>query len=155
MADIEQIHEIAVRWCDKFKDPMVIFQSLCRDDVKPTVNGMCNSLWIHRDTLHTWRTGEYRADPHRAIIMKAYRVMEELREGYMLNGKINPVSGIFFPRICSMVMQTSRSLSLLRIMVFSRQMLRPLRQSMMSYQRDKERPGSHPWSLSSLLLNAL
>ena len=68
----------------------------CADsDMKPTVNGMCNALGIHRDTLHTWRTGEYRADSHQAIVMKAYRVLEELWEDYMLNGKINPVSGIF------------------------------------------------------------
>jgi hypothetical protein len=66
--------------------------------MKPTVNGMCNALGIHRDTLHTWRTGEYRADSHQAIIMKAYRVLEELWEDYMLNGKINPVSGIFLSK---------------------------------------------------------
>ena len=71
----------------------------CADsDMKPTVNGMCNALGIHRDTLHTWRTGEYRADSHQAIIMKAYRVLEELWEDYMLNGKINPVSGIFLSK---------------------------------------------------------
>ena len=71
----------------------------CADsDMKPTVNGMCNALGIHRDTLHTWRTGEYRADSHQAIVMKAYRVLEELWEDYMLNGKINPVSGIFLGR---------------------------------------------------------
>ena len=71
----------------------------CADsDMKPTVNGMCNALGIHRDTLHAWRTGEYRADSHQAIVMKAYRVLEELWEDYMLNGKINPVSGIFLSK---------------------------------------------------------
>lgn len=67
-------------------------------DMKPTVNGMCNALGIHRDTLHTWRTGEYREGTHQAIILKAYRVLEELWEDYMLNGKINPVSGIFLSK---------------------------------------------------------
>ena len=74
------------------------FDHCAENDMKPTVNGMCNSLGIHRDTLHTWRTGEYRADSHQAIIMKAYRVLEELWEDYMLNGKINPVSGIFLSK---------------------------------------------------------
>jgi hypothetical protein len=74
------------------------FNHCADNDMKPTVNGMCNSLGIHRDTLHTWRTGEYRADSHQAIIMKAYRVLEELWEDYMLNGKINPVSGIFLSK---------------------------------------------------------
>ena len=71
----------------------------CADsDMKPTVNGMCNALGIHRDTLHTWRTGEFRGDSHQAIVLKAYRVLEELWEDYMLNGKVNPVSGIFIAK---------------------------------------------------------
>lgn len=74
------------------------FHHCAESDMKPTVNGMCNALGIHRDTLHSWRTGEYRADSHQAIIMKAYRVLEELWEDYMLNGKINPVSGIFLSK---------------------------------------------------------
>jgi hypothetical protein len=43
----------------------------------------------------SWKNGDYRENTHQAIILKAYRVMEELWENYMLNGKINPVSGIF------------------------------------------------------------
>ena len=74
------------------------FNHCAESDMKPTVNGMCNALGIHRDTLHTWRTGEFRADSHQAIILKAYRVLEELWEDYMLNGKINPVSGIFLSK---------------------------------------------------------
>lgn len=68
----------------------------CADnDMKPTVKGLCNSLGIHRDTIHTWKTGEARAGTHRDIVLKAYDMLEELWEDYMLNGKINPVSGIF------------------------------------------------------------
>ena len=65
-------------------------------DMKPTVNGMCNALGIHRDTLHEWKTGQSRRNSrHQEIVLRAYRVMEELWEDYMLNGKVNPVSGIF------------------------------------------------------------
>lgn len=64
-------------------------------DMKPTVVGMCNSLGIHRDTLHTWKTGEKRKGTHQEIVLRAYRMLEELWEDYMLNGKVNPVSGIF------------------------------------------------------------
>ena len=74
------------------------FGHCINNDMKPTVNGMCNALGIHRDTLHTWRTGEYRAGTHQAIILRAFRVLEELWEDYMLNGKINPVSGIFLAK---------------------------------------------------------
>ena len=72
------------------------YMDLCTQfDMKPTVKGFCNSLGITRQTLLTWKNGEYRANSHQAIIVKAYNVLEELWEDYMLNGKINPVSGIF------------------------------------------------------------
>lgn len=74
------------------------FNHCIDNDMKPTVNGMCNALGIHRDTIHAWRTGEHRPDSHQAIILKAYRLLEELWEDYMQNGKINPVSGIFLAK---------------------------------------------------------
>lgn len=64
-------------------------------DMKPTVSGMCNAIGIHRDTLHTWKTGEARRGTHQEVVLRAYRVLEELWEDYMLNGKVNPVAGIF------------------------------------------------------------
>lgn len=68
----------------------------CADnEMKPTVTGFCNALGVHKDTIRTWYNGEFRAGTHQDIIRKAYRVLEELWEDYMLNGKINPVSGIF------------------------------------------------------------
>lgn len=71
------------------------FQHCIDNEMKPTVKGFCNSLGVSRKTLMEWRHGNYRATTHQAIIMKAYDLLEELWESYMLNGKINPVSGIF------------------------------------------------------------
>jgi hypothetical protein len=71
------------------------FCHCANNEMKPTVTGFCNSLGIHRDTLHTWKTGEARKGTHKEIIVRAYRVLEELWEDYMLNGKVNPVAGIF------------------------------------------------------------
>ena len=71
------------------------FHHCADNEMKPTVTGFCNALGVHKDTIRTWYNGEYRADTHQAIIVKAYKVLEELWEDYMLNGKINPVSGIF------------------------------------------------------------
>jgi hypothetical protein len=71
------------------------FEHCAVNEMKPTVKGFCNALGVHRDTIHTWRTGEYRAGTHQAIIVRAYDLLEEMWENYMLNGKINPVSGIF------------------------------------------------------------
>lgn len=65
------------------------------DDIKPTVTGFCNSLGISRQTLLNWKTGTYRADSHQTVILNAYSILEEMWEHYMMNGKINPVSGIF------------------------------------------------------------
>ena len=74
------------------------FGHCAENDMKPTVNGMCNALGIHRDTIHAWRTGEFRAKTHQAVILKAYSLLEELWEDYMMNGKINPVAGIFLSK---------------------------------------------------------
>ena len=70
---------------------------LCMEnDMKPTVKGFCNALGgISRNTLWTWRTGQYRKGTHEEIIVRAYDVLEEMWENYMSNGKINPVAGIF------------------------------------------------------------
>lgn len=70
--------------------------SLCTlNDMKPTVTGFRNALRIGKTTLWEWKQGSYRADTHQAIICEAYDMLEALWEDYMMNGKINPVSGIF------------------------------------------------------------
>lgn len=71
------------------------FGHCVNSDMKPTVSGMCNAIGIHRDTLHTWKTGQARQGTHQEVVLRAYRVLEELWEDYMLNGKVNPVAGIF------------------------------------------------------------
>lgn len=71
------------------------FHHCADNEMKPTVTGFCNALGVHKDTIRTWYNGEFRAGTHQDIIRRAYRVLEELWEDYMLNGKINPVSGIF------------------------------------------------------------
>lgn len=75
------------------------FGHCVNSDMKPTVNGMCNALGIHRDTLHSWRVGDRRkGSGHQEVVLRAYRLLEELWEDYMLNGKVNPVSGIFLAK---------------------------------------------------------
>ena len=71
------------------------FNSCIEDDVKPTVTGMCRSLGINRKTLYQWGQGECRESTHTPLIKKAYEMLEEMWETWMLNGKINPVVGIF------------------------------------------------------------
>lgn len=71
------------------------FDLCLANDLKPTVSGFCNALKISRVTLLEWKRGTFRKDTHQAVILEKYAMMEEMWEHYMMNGKINPVSGIF------------------------------------------------------------
>ncbi len=70
-----------------------------QNDKKPGVMGLSNWLGVSRDTVNSWRRGEYRTDTHSDLIKKAMQILEELWEDYMQNGKVNPVSGIFLGKI--------------------------------------------------------
>ena len=100
-------HSFAVMRMPKIdhKDPEQVQQriydylALCsQNDMKPTVNGFCNAIGVTRQTIFNWKTGVHREGTHQAIILEAYGLLEELWEDYMLNGKINPVSGIFLAK---------------------------------------------------------
>jgi len=71
------------------------FQYCMDNDRKPQIVGMANWLGVSRDTLNSWKRGEYRADTHSDLIKKAIEVLEELWVDYMQNGKVNPGAGIF------------------------------------------------------------
>lgn len=76
------------------------FQIHADNDLKPTVAGMGLALnGMDRRRLWEIRTGNDKAyDLPTAVsdtIKRAYKLMENLWENYMQNGKINPVSGIF------------------------------------------------------------
>ena len=75
------------------------FSKCADDDVRPTVAGMQNSLGINHDTLWMWKTGGARKQTHQQVILRAYSVLDELWEHYMMNGKINPVSGIYLGKV--------------------------------------------------------
>lgn len=73
------------------------FELCMKNDIKPTVSGMANALKISRYTLYDWKDGTNRGktDNRTEIIAYYYNLLEELYEDYMMNGKVNPVSGIF------------------------------------------------------------
>lgn len=97
-------HALAIRSMPEIdtSDPVQVRQrisdyfTLCvQNDIKPTVKGFLNSLRVAKSTLWEWKQGNFRAGTHQQIICEAYDVLEALWEDYMMNGKINPVSGIF------------------------------------------------------------
>lgn len=65
------------------------------NDMKPTVKGLCNALGIVKQTLWNWRNSQTRVGSHEDIILRAYDSLEALWEDYMMNGKINPMAGVF------------------------------------------------------------
>ena len=80
------------------------FQIHAENDMKPTVAGMGLALnGMDRRRLWEIRTGNFGTQKSLAelptltkdSIKKAYKLMENMWENYMQNGKINPVSGIF------------------------------------------------------------
>ena len=97
-------HALAIRNMPEIdtSDPVQVKQriddyfKLCvANDIKPSVKGFLNALRVAKSTLWEWKNGGFRAGTHQAIICEAYDVLEALWEDYMMNGKINPVSGIF------------------------------------------------------------
>lgn len=80
------------------------FNLMAEKDMKPTVAGIALALGTTRQTLWAIKNnqpmGGYGNLPNMPsevtdLIKKAYLLMENLWENYMVNGKINPVSGIF------------------------------------------------------------
>lgn len=71
------------------------FEHCIENDIKPGVAGLCGALGIDRNTFYQWTAGINREGTHKSVAKRAHLTLEQLMEQYMLNGKINPVSGIF------------------------------------------------------------
>ena len=81
------------------RDRIIMYFQHCADnDRKPQLTGMANWLGVSRDTLNSWKRGEYRKDTHSDIVQKAVSALEEMWADYMMNGKVNPASGIFISK---------------------------------------------------------
>lgn len=74
------------------------FQHCADFDRRPQVVGMCNWLGISRDTLNTWKNGEYRKGTHSDIIKKALSFLEEMWAEAMLTNRLNPATGCFIAK---------------------------------------------------------
>lgn len=67
-------------------------------EMKPGMAGWALALGVTSETLRTWGKGEHRNDGRSATIKRGKALLEALWEQYMLNGKINPVTGIFIAK---------------------------------------------------------
>lgn len=70
------------------------FHRCAEHNMKPTVSGMSRALGVSRIAVWNWRNGQDRPENYE-IIEQAYNLLEDLWEMYMMNGQINPASGIF------------------------------------------------------------
>lgn len=73
---------------------MWYFQRCIENNMKPTYSGFASALGVSRQTIWKWRDGQERPENY-PIIESAMNMLEQLMEMYMMNGQINPASGIF------------------------------------------------------------
>ncbi len=93
---VAELEPIDISNVQNVKDRLDWYFTCCQNNgTKPTVTGMCNSLGIDRVTLYRWERGVYREGTHQALIVRYKRMLEELWEMQMVEGKINPIVGIF------------------------------------------------------------
>lgn len=75
------------------------FDNCARDDVKPSVAGICNALCISHSTFGRWIHGERRTEEHQNLMQNVVDVMREIHETMMQEGTINPIIGIFLSKV--------------------------------------------------------
>lgn len=66
-----------------------------RTEVSPTISGLCNCIGINRRTLTRWESGDTRKETHMEIALKYKKMLEEIWETELTEGKINPIVGFF------------------------------------------------------------
>lgn len=72
------------------------FAIVIKNDFKPSVAGVAMALGMSRTSFIAWAVGDRRAgQPQAEMAQKVYLILNSLWEDYMLNGKVNPASGIF------------------------------------------------------------
>lgn len=93
--------DVDVKNPDAVRDRITKFFNDCLDrSIKPTVSALALALGISRETVYRFVRGDvatervYPADTV-SYIRKAYQILDTLWEDYMINGQVNPASGIF------------------------------------------------------------
>ena len=90
--DMSDSHSVMVREQEYFE--------LCiANDMRPTLSGLATALGTTTATLYNIRNDLSHLNTKEAEIIKgAYQMLEQLWEDYLLAGKINPVSAIFYAK---------------------------------------------------------
>lgn len=84
---------------DAVYERIMDYFALCEDrDMKPNVEGLAVAFGVTRRTIWNWThevESKFIPDNVRDILLRATTIMNAMMSDYMMNGKINPVSGIF------------------------------------------------------------
>lgn len=83
---------------DQVADRIDRYHTFCfENDIKPDMSGMALAFGVSRKTLWAWENGVDSNKPQsvRNVLKKGRQINEILLSQMMLNGKINPVTGIF------------------------------------------------------------
>ena len=98
--EIMRLPKIDVRNPEQLQSRVIEYFQLCADhDMKPGVAAVALAIGLDRRRMWEIRSGSTRnstiPQECKDIICGVYDSLETLWESYMINGKINPVSGIF------------------------------------------------------------
>lgn len=101
-------HNLSIAYLEKIDphDPAQVSERtidyfmICKEhDMKPSVAGYALALGVNRQMLSSWMTGKYRQNAQcLEVIRQAYALLDAQMEDWMLNGKVNPVAGIFLAK---------------------------------------------------------
>lgn len=85
---------------DELEERLQFYFDWCAaNDMKPSVTMMAIACGVDRNTLYKWEVGMEGSTPRkRSAVKKAKAVLNGILEEYMMNGKVNPVTGIFMAK---------------------------------------------------------
>ena len=80
---------------------MEYFQFCIKHNLMPQIIGMSDWIGISRDTLNSWKRGEFPGrKEHQKIIEMGYSIIEEVMIAKLLDNRIPAASGIFLLKNC-------------------------------------------------------
>lgn len=89
------------------KDPYQVAERLekyfnyCLEgDFRPSVVGMANWIGVSEQTVKNWYTGKKMpTTDHQALMTRAYGILQQIWNDSMVDGTMNPVSGIYMSKV--------------------------------------------------------
>lgn len=99
MEELWSLDPVDIEDAQAVADRIELFFAICRKNGKrPTVSSLCLAVGITETTFKNWYHGVSRASTHQGIALRAKMILESMWEDWMIEGKINPVAGIFLAK---------------------------------------------------------